>query len=516
MAKNIVLCSDGTGKRGGSGNDTNVYKLYRAVDIHNSKQPQVTFYENGVGTNVDGEALKQNKFWRALSGAFGFGFEQHVRDMYEYLVMNYQPGDRIYLCGFSRGASIVRAFAGMLHTCGLLNIYDASGNRKNRREIQKLIDQAILAYRKRRKDAAIAEAYKREHAVKDDEFAPEGSLKIHFIGVWDTVSALGFPQDWSILINKSFAFLDKLTEEIWPHHYYNFRLNDDIAYACQALAIDDQRETFFPRVWREQGRTDGSVEQVWFTGVHSNVGGGYPRSGLSNVGLEWMMQRAKKHGVVFIDDALKDAHDYANVHGKLYDSRDGIAIYYRYLPRDIETICEQRLNDKVKIHDTVMARIKRGTASYAPGFLPQEFDVVDTAGKKISSIRQDPGAYGQNRKAVLVQVNRLRWLYRIFVESTVILLAIIIGFWVNPPDSILSAAGSCEAFFLFSWIHALLTYILPGMFGNFLTYILCVHAWIFVVMLAIAYAMFRYRKTCRIALSRALMNTRDEILQYWK
>ena len=124
MAKNIVLCSDGTGNKGGSGNDTNVYKLYQAVDIHDSKQPQVTFYENGVGTNVDGEALKQNKFWRALSGAFGFGFEQHVRDLYEYLAMNYQPGDRIYLCGFSRGASIVRAFAGMLHSCGLLNIHE--------------------------------------------------------------------------------------------------------------------------------------------------------------------------------------------------------------------------------------------------------------------------------------------------------------------------------------------------------------------------------------------------------
>ncbi len=119
MAKNIILCSDGTGNQGGRGAGTNVYKTYNAIDIHDPDVEQVTFYDNGVGTN-------KNKYIRALTGAFGIGFKQNVEDLYEFLARNFDAADRegrpdkIYIFGFSRGAATVRAFAGMIQECGLL------------------------------------------------------------------------------------------------------------------------------------------------------------------------------------------------------------------------------------------------------------------------------------------------------------------------------------------------------------------------------------------------------------
>ena len=116
MAKNIVLCSDGTGNKGGSGSDTNVFRVYNAVrinDIPDDERQQVVFYDNGVGTSK----LSVKK---ALGGGLGLGFRQNVRDLYEFLGRNYNDGDHIYLFGFSRGAATVRAFAGMIEHCGLV------------------------------------------------------------------------------------------------------------------------------------------------------------------------------------------------------------------------------------------------------------------------------------------------------------------------------------------------------------------------------------------------------------
>ena len=113
MTKNIILCADGTGNKGGYTPDSNVYKIYNGIDIHDDGNKQIIFYDNGVGT-------AKNKYWRAASGAFGFGFGHNVRDLYEFLVKNYDPDDRVYLFGFSRGAATVRAFSGFVAACGLI------------------------------------------------------------------------------------------------------------------------------------------------------------------------------------------------------------------------------------------------------------------------------------------------------------------------------------------------------------------------------------------------------------
>ena len=211
MAKNIVLCSDGTGNKGGYGNDSNVYKLYQAIDIHNAETKQISFYDNGVGTKEDGSAVKSNKFWVALSGAFGFGFEDNVRDLYEFLARHYEVGDQIYIFGFSRGASTVRAFTGYIHSCGLLDKTKAA----TEVEFQKLIDQSLKAYEKITDEKSVlANDFKENYAVNDENHAPDANLKIHFIGVWDTVSALGFPDGNWETSDWFFSGLDKISEKI--------------------------------------------------------------------------------------------------------------------------------------------------------------------------------------------------------------------------------------------------------------------------------------------------------------
>ena len=112
--KNIILFADGTGNKGGYTPSSNVYKLYHAIDLHSPDKKQITFYDNGVGTST-------NKYLRGVGGAFGFGFETNVKDLYEFLARNYDPGDDVYIFGFSRGAATVRAFNGFMAHSGLIN-----------------------------------------------------------------------------------------------------------------------------------------------------------------------------------------------------------------------------------------------------------------------------------------------------------------------------------------------------------------------------------------------------------
>ena len=314
MGKNIILCSDGTGNKGGQGADSNVFRIFNAIDIHDTNLVQITFYDDGVGT-------AKNRYLRAVSGAFGFGFKGNVRDLYEFLARYYKADedDKVFMFGFSRGAATIRAFAGMVQECGLLDIRNSAcqkGGKFDEGEFQKQIDLAMRAYEKIKSDRSLATAF-RAKAVKHDANAPNGALQIEMIGVWDTVSALGFPQDWSLAIDWIFRVADKLSETLFPHNFYNYQLNRSVKNVYHALAIDDERMTFHPKVWNEEDDDRPiEIEQVWFAGVHSNVGGGYPRSGMSMVALDWMMARAAGHGIHFNKAAREKARAAANVHGR--------------------------------------------------------------------------------------------------------------------------------------------------------------------------------------------------------
>lgn len=375
MGKNIVLCSDGTGNQDIKNRGTNVFKLYEAVDIQGHKNgalpKQVAFYDDGVGT--------ANPIAKVIGGAFGWGFSANVKMLYRELVNVYEAGDSLYLFGFSRGAYTVRALAGLIQFCGVLDIEHY--NKLGRDALSDQIDACWEDFR--RVAFKMSSAAERRSAVPSaDEknivtgrregyhaVDPGGELDIPFIGVWDTVGAIGVP----------FDELRKFISLFYPVWFADNTLGGEVKRACQALAIDDERRTFHPELWNEQNGSDTRILQVWFSGVHSNVGGGYPKQGMSLVTLDWMMAEARQAGLRFIDEDLEFVHEHQDVHDKLYDSRSGLAVYYRWAPRDIAKLCAEHRIHRPKVHVSVFERIGNGTDAYAPGNIPFDCE-VDTAG----------------------------------------------------------------------------------------------------------------------------------------
>jgi len=278
MPKNIVVLSDGTGQEGGKGHDTNVYKLFRMLEDRTDKQ--VVFYDEGLGTD-----------WRKISGnAFGVGFSKNLLQCYQFIFDNYESEDRIFLFGFSRGAATVRSLSSFIQYFGILP--------KSRPE---LIDKAYKLYEKGRQ-AYGANIFKQamskigsddSDSLNDeaDDFIkehPNQWANIEFMGVWDTVPALGL---------VAVAGLNLVLGKTFKYNFHDFRLHPRVQNAYHALSIDDDRLWFHPSLWREKSREDQVVEQVWFSGAHTDIGGGFNRAGLSDISFEWMVEKAVHHGL---------------------------------------------------------------------------------------------------------------------------------------------------------------------------------------------------------------------------
>ena len=386
MGKNIVICSDGTGNTTVKNRGTNVFKLFESVKTIHSSASQVAIYDDGVGSGT-------SKLSQILGGAFGFGLSRNVRQLYISLVRNYnaEANDKIYLFGFSRGAFTVRSLAGMISYMGILdqdlcktdaelNEYVNHAYREYRRSQRAWLETLLswifvdpfLFYQNKinKKEYLVnLKTFNKKFLTKSDASENEEDKLIRFIGVWDTVSAVGFPIPWVS------GFFNKV---IYRFSFTDNDLNQDVQQACHALSIDDQRKTFHPEIWNEFSVEDKKrIEQVWFSGVHSNVGGGYPKQGMSLVSLNWMMRKAKDAGVEFIEHDL-DLYDIKqNVNDKLYDSRHGLSVFYRFKPRDIYQICQEH-GVTARIHSSALNRIKQGTGGYAPGNIPRTFEVDDT------------------------------------------------------------------------------------------------------------------------------------------
>jgi hypothetical protein len=189
---------------------------------------------------------------------------------------------------------------------------------------------------------------------------------IHFIGVWDTVDSVGGP----------FHIADVINTLIHRFKFPDHKLNEKIRCAVHALSIDDARAAFEPLLWEANQK----VEQVWFAGVHANVGGGYPKQGMSLVALDWMIRKAGEHQLRVLSDALKDYSEHGNVDDKLYDSRAGLGVFYQWKPRDMRKLWEtQKAGGAPLIHLSVLERIAHGTDGYAPGTLAPDVRVVYTS-----------------------------------------------------------------------------------------------------------------------------------------
>ncbi len=321
MAKRLVICCDGTWNTAGQKCPTNVTDFYRTVAPQSADgTKQEAYYHVGVGTS---------RWDRLGGGAFGWGLSAIVKDAYRLVVDNYQPGDELFLLGFSRGAFTARSTSGLIRNAGILRS-DQAGR----------IDEAYALYRSDGgPDSAEALAFRKAHAVSDQ-------TPIRFIGVWDTVGALGVPNlglpgtNW---LNRRWAFHD-------------VKLSSRVASAFQALAIDEARRPFQPTLWQPQAHSVGQqLEQVWFAGVHCDAGGGYPDRGLADITLWWMKDRARRCGLAFTDDPAP-ALDQSLATSALHDSRTGL---YRLVPP-----YHRRLGATDPVHEavasTVVARYKSG------------------------------------------------------------------------------------------------------------------------------------------------------------
>lgn len=283
MSRNIVLCCDGTANEF-AGDKTNVVKLFYTL-VHDPAQ-QRTYYHPGVGTMEAAGAVTMTgrKVTKLLGLAIGYGLEVDIRDAYVFLMNHFQAGDRVFLFGFSRGAYTVRAVSALLHMYGLIR----PGN-------EPLVPYAIrmmMAIRKLRErgseDAAreyfaLARDFKRHFC--SDECQP------HFVGVWDTVSSVGWIEN--------------------PLRLPYTSNSPNIAIGRHAIAIDERRAFFRTNLWHPAKPPEDSgpkdLKQVWFPGVHCDVGGGYPEkeSGLSKIALEWMLEEAKAAKLI-VDSARAD------------------------------------------------------------------------------------------------------------------------------------------------------------------------------------------------------------------
>jgi uncharacterized protein (DUF2235 family) len=303
--KRIITCSDGTWNKPGDKYDgeyveTNVQKIFEAIckRVRNERNEvihQVKYYDEGIG--AEGTAWS-----KMIDGATGKGIDDNIKDMYKFIVWNYEPGDELFLFGFSRGAYTARSLAGLIRNCGILKCNDLP-----------LIDRAYEIYRDRvnddlRPDGETARLFREKysHPLKP----------IKFIGVWDTVGALGIPVHAFQWINKN------------RYEFHDTKLSSLIENAYQALAVDEHRDNFKPTLWQKSdaakfGQVKQEMEQAWFPGVHSNIGGGYPKEGLSDVALDWMVKKAQKCGLGF-DEPYLLHRIRPNSIAKMYDSKTGV------------------------------------------------------------------------------------------------------------------------------------------------------------------------------------------------
>ena len=218
--------------------------------------------------------------------------------------------------------------------------------------------------------------------------------------------------------------------------FRDLRLSDLVLKACHAVSIDDERHTFHPVLWDERGECKPNrIEQVWFAGVHSDVGGGYPRNGLSLVSLDWMISKVEASndnspGLIFLPDLREQYRRRCDWHGIQHNSRAGLAAYYRYKPRNIEELCDEvgaKTTGRAvvpRIHRSVFERIRGKVVPYAPTGLPEEYQVVTTRGATLNfESATEKGARISAMNCALYVIYWRQWLYRAFLVTTLILVA---------------------------------------------------------------------------------------------
>ncbi|HYE33982.1 DUF2235 domain-containing protein [Methylocaldum sp.] len=260
--KRIVICFDGTWNKPADESlpadqqiETNVCRFYKSIkDTAADGIRQVKWYDEGVGTKW---------YDRFIGGAMGVGLEKNILDGYKFLAKEYQEGDEVYILGFSRGAYTARSLAGLIRNCGLV---------KNKQlTLRTAMAYGIYRTRDDGPDSSTALEFKAK-------FSRE--IKIKFLGVWDTVGALGIPLDTLQRLNMHF------------YEFHDTRLSHIVENAYHAVAIDEHRIDYDACLWTPDVKPEQNLEQRWFVGAHSDIGGGYRDRRLSDVTLRWIQDKA--------------------------------------------------------------------------------------------------------------------------------------------------------------------------------------------------------------------------------
>ncbi|MBU0914553.1 MAG: DUF2235 domain-containing protein [Gammaproteobacteria bacterium] len=335
--KRIVVCCDGTWNEPDK-HPTNVVKIAHHLKPETTDGvQQVVFYDQGVGT--------QGSLDRYIGGATGRGIEKNVLDAYRFIVHNYDGqsdnghdyDDEIYLFGFSRGAYTARAVAGMIHTVGLL-----------KKDLWQQLPAAYQYYRTPPQQRPADSPFKRPLTKQP---------RIKMVGVWDTVGALGVPTPGLKTISKNWV------------GFFDTELSPLVEHAYHALALDEKRGPFAPSIWQGSPQNGQKVEQCWFAGVHSDIGGGYEDdAGVSDISLVWMVEKATALGLEFDTedetwqesvkpDSLAPLHDSYGVSYKLFGKLVGSPS-----PRKINTNSPGTYS--TTIHPSVLHRMQN--SSYMP------------------------------------------------------------------------------------------------------------------------------------------------------
>jgi uncharacterized protein (DUF2235 family) len=283
--KRIAIFLDGTWNT--IKNNTNVWRLRSLCDAGSADQ--LVYYSKGVGTER-GEILR--------GGAEGYGIDHEITDAYAWLTERFEPGDDIFIFGFSRGAYTARSLSGLISKCGVLKAGAPLS-----------LEQLYARYQRRGEKTINELIHGSEPADLEGRWIVKycEPTRIKMVGVWDTVGSLGNP-------------IASMKSKVAKYMFLDTHLRVQNEHAFQALAIDEHRRSFEPTLWTKTvsnsaeeatspQRPLGEVEQRWFVGAHANVGGGYPSDVLAQAPLEWLMKKASQLGIKFRSTFVADVQD---------------------------------------------------------------------------------------------------------------------------------------------------------------------------------------------------------------
>lgn len=508
--RNLIVLSDGTGNSAAKLFRTNIWRIYEALDLN--CDDQVAYYDDGVGTASFMPLA-------VLGGAFGFGLKRNVLDLYIFLCRNYRAvdgyqydpvnpspddaalHDKIFAFGFSRGAFTARVVASLVANEGLIHRAATDA------ELTRLAKWAYRSYRaKRYRTHVVVRVFRalRDRVLRAFELTKPAydptknrRVPVDFLGVFDTVAAYGLP-------------IDELTRGwdrwIWPMTPRDHSLNEHVRFARHAVAIDDERQTFFPLLWDEDSDRERQksrqyrhpadrIAQVWFAGMHSNIGGGYADDALALGPLCWMASEAASHGLRFqlglrpSKGAIPDSWvERAAPCAPMSDSRSGVGAYYRYHPRPIARLCGFQDHSTVpnptanvridvpKIHESVFERIRDSRDNYAPFNLPERYAVVTRTGQVLvgdvdaTPASPRPNPFEHSTQATSRALDQQRawdavWMRRVVyfatVGATLFLLALpLLPFEKTPADQshtlglVVGVIGGFAPGFAQTWVEA--------------------------------------------------------------